>query len=186
MPAPGKRWYHLVLHTHGSWLHGDPRGFRSRKHRLHSSGDYKNPPPQGEHAKLHAYQQAQSTPAVCIPDAIYPAIGEAILNKARKLHHQVLAISVGATHAHLLIEIPNDYDAAKRIAGQLKQAASHQVGHALPGKIWASGGKPIEVDTPDHHRRVYAYILRHRTEGDWTWSVKSHPQAVVWGEHWRA
>ncbi|HEX3314753.1 MAG TPA: hypothetical protein VHR72_07680 [Gemmataceae bacterium] len=31
------------LSTYGSWLPGNPRGFRSRKHRIHSSGDYKNP-----------------------------------------------------------------------------------------------------------------------------------------------
>ncbi len=53
MPTPGKCWWHNILSTHGSWLPGNPRGFRSRNHRIHSSGDYKNPPPLGEHAGLH-------------------------------------------------------------------------------------------------------------------------------------
>ncbi|MEM9415587.1 MAG: hypothetical protein AAGA29_08950 [Planctomycetota bacterium] len=182
MPLPGKSWYHLVLHTHGSWLHGDPRGFRTRKHRIHSSGDYKNPPPRGEHAKLHAYQQQRSSTAVHIPHALHATVGKAILGKANKLQHRSAALSVGPTHAHLLIELPADYEAAKRITGQLKQAASHAVRDTLPGKVWAAGGKPIEVNDASHHRRVYVYILRHHTEGDWTWSIKPHPNAVVWGE----
>jgi hypothetical protein len=50
MPLPGMAWRHLVIFTHNSWLPGDPRGFRSQNHKILSSGDYKNPPPPGEHA----------------------------------------------------------------------------------------------------------------------------------------
>jgi hypothetical protein len=38
-------WYHVVVHVYGSWLRGDPRGWRARHHREHVDGDYKNPPP---------------------------------------------------------------------------------------------------------------------------------------------
>ena len=48
MPRPNKCWWHVTLSTYGSWLPGDQRGFRSRKHKIHSSGDYKNPPPASE------------------------------------------------------------------------------------------------------------------------------------------
>lgn len=50
-----ERWFHIMWSTYGVWLHGDPRGFRDRFHRIHSSGDYKHPPPKGEHAGLHRY-----------------------------------------------------------------------------------------------------------------------------------
>jgi hypothetical protein len=53
MPKPGMRWRHCVIGTHNSWLPGDPRGFRAIDHKIHSSGDYKNPPPEGEHSGLH-------------------------------------------------------------------------------------------------------------------------------------
>ncbi len=49
------RWRHIVIGTLRSWLHGDERGFRSRRHRVHSSGDDNDPPPPGEHAGLHRY-----------------------------------------------------------------------------------------------------------------------------------
>ena|SRR5205809_5238686 len=42
---PWNDWYHCTLHTYGSWLRGDPRGWRARHHREHVVGDYKNPPP---------------------------------------------------------------------------------------------------------------------------------------------
>ena len=42
-------WYHVVLSTYGSWLYGDKRGFRTRHHREHVDGDYKNPPSLGKY-----------------------------------------------------------------------------------------------------------------------------------------
>jgi hypothetical protein len=38
-------WYHVTGSTYGAWLPGDPRGFRTRHHRQHVEGDYKDPPP---------------------------------------------------------------------------------------------------------------------------------------------
>ncbi|HSZ58001.1 MAG TPA: hypothetical protein VK797_20225 [Tepidisphaeraceae bacterium] len=35
MPAPGKKWRHVIINTRSSWLHGDERGFRNRGHRIH-------------------------------------------------------------------------------------------------------------------------------------------------------
>jgi hypothetical protein len=54
------RWRHIVCNTKCSWLPGDDRGFRSREHRIHSSGDYKNPPPKNEHEGLRRYQEEKS------------------------------------------------------------------------------------------------------------------------------
>ena len=59
MPRPGMMWRHVIISTRRSWLHGDGRGFRSRGHRIHSSGDYKDPPPEGEHSGLLEYQRKQ-------------------------------------------------------------------------------------------------------------------------------
>ena len=49
---PDLLWYHVQFSTFGTWLRGDERGFRDHDHRLHSSGDYRNPPPPGEHEGL--------------------------------------------------------------------------------------------------------------------------------------
>ena len=172
MPSPGKRWYHIILNTHGSWLPGDPRGFRSRKHRKHSSGDYKHPPPKGEHAELHEYAKRVSDDPILIKSVLRPIIGQTILNKIKDQKHRVLVISVGSNHAHILVELPDKRSSVGAICGTWKQAASHKVRKELPGHIGAEGGDPIPIRDKAHHRRVFEYILRHRNENAWIWSYK--------------
>src|SRR5438132_1090306 len=46
-------WYHCTASTYGTWLRGDPRGWRARHHREHVLGDYRSPPPKGMYGKLH-------------------------------------------------------------------------------------------------------------------------------------
>jgi len=36
--TPWNDWYHVVSHVYGSWLRGDPRGWRSVNHREHVEG----------------------------------------------------------------------------------------------------------------------------------------------------
>src|SRR5690349_5207107 len=45
-------WFHCTTHTYGTWLRGDPRGWRSRNHREHVDGDYKHPPSNGKYDPL--------------------------------------------------------------------------------------------------------------------------------------
>lgn len=46
---PWNNWYHCMGNTYGTWLPGDPRGFRTRHHREHVEGDYRDPPPKGQY-----------------------------------------------------------------------------------------------------------------------------------------
>ncbi len=168
-------WWHLVLHTRGSWLHGDQRGFRSRGHRIHSRGDYRSPPPPGEHAGLHRYQQQRSAPAVAFSPELQTVVGEALKGKCGKANVELVAMSVGPTHAHVLVRGPADYRAAKDCAASLKQATSHKVRGAIPGRVWAAGGKPVAVKTRSHFMTVLRYIRDHGTGGDWLWLVDGEP-----------
>src|SRR6266571_4906356 len=66
--GPWHGWYHVMGHTYGSWLYGDPRGFRTRHHREHVEGDYKNPPPPGSYENLEQCSRASLKQApVVIP-----------------------------------------------------------------------------------------------------------------------
>jgi hypothetical protein len=150
MPPSGTCWWHLILTARGQWLPGDPRGFRSRRHRLHSSGDYQHRPPTPEHAPLHRYHRDRSGNAVQFPDPIRVDLGRAILIKIRKLNIHCLCLAVGPSHTHLLLRATHDYDHLKKLSGQLKQAASHTVRTQMPGRLWADGGKPIRVKDRQH------------------------------------
>src|SRR5450631_2117690 len=100
MPTDGKRWRHVIISTLNSWLPGDPRGFRVVDHKIHSSGDYKNPPPVGEHAGLHQYSKSKSGDRVIIPQELRETIGAEIRDELIRKAYRILAISVAATHCH--------------------------------------------------------------------------------------
>ncbi len=50
---------HAICTYHGQWMPGDERGWPSRGHRLHSSGDYRSRPPLEEHVGLHRSVRAR-------------------------------------------------------------------------------------------------------------------------------
>jgi REP element-mobilizing transposase RayT len=172
MPAQGHCWWHVILSTHASWLPGDPRGFRSRCHRLHSSGHYHNPPPAGEHDRLYRHNFARSGPAREIPQGLRSRVGQALLKAVETEQYQLLALAVSGYHAHLLIELPTDPASVKRMVGRLKQRSSHAAREAVAGKLWAKGGRPIRIVDQAHHRRTFYYILGHREQGAWVWSFR--------------
>src|ERR1051325_12044243 len=124
MPAEGKRWRHVVISTLNSWLPGEPRGFRAVKHKIHSSGDYKKPPPPGEHTGLYRYRKKISGDKVVIPRELRDKIGTEIRDELIRLEHQILVISVAATHCHLQAELPDDKKQIRRIMGECKRKAS--------------------------------------------------------------
>jgi len=169
MPTPGRAWWHLILSTKCAWLHGDPRRFRSRDHRVHSSGDYHRRPPADEHEGLRRWHREHDGAPIVFAAGLRPRIGEALRTKCQKAGAQCLAISVGGMHAHLLVGWDDDYSNAKAFAGRLKQAASHAVRVELPGRVWAEGGRPIRVNGRPHQRNVFGYICDHAKEGAWVW-----------------
>ena len=103
MPRFEFLWRHAIINTKCTWLHGDPRGFRSRKHRIHSTGDYKMPPPPGEHEGLHAYQVGKSGAEIHIARAEQAIIGCALRDYLDKQGYKALAVAVTKTHAHVLV-----------------------------------------------------------------------------------
>jgi REP element-mobilizing transposase RayT len=170
MPRPGSRWRHVVISTHCSWLPGDPRGFRSKDHDIHSSGDYKKPPPKGQHAGLHRYAKRHSADAVTLPQHLREPVGKAILQELTKHQARILALAVAGMHVHMLIELPDDMTEIRRIIGRCKTAACRAVRRQMPGRLWANYGSYKPVDDPEYQHKVYQYILRQR--GAWIWSFK--------------
>jgi hypothetical protein len=168
MARPGMRWRHVIISTYCSWLPGDPRGFRSKEHKLHSSGYYKVPPPPGEHDGLHAYCKRISGPHVVIPQPQREMVSRAILAKLKKLGYACLTISVSGIHTHIQVELPDDLAKIRHVIGQCKTVSSHAIRAYLPGRVWARDGAYKPIDSVQHQRNVHQYILSQ--EGAWTWS----------------
>jgi len=100
---------HVTWGTYGSWLPGDPRGFRTRRHRTHVEGDYKNPPPPGIYEGLHNYARAKlRKPPVVLPQDLRPTVGLACLEQFAKEDARVYALSVGGEHVHVAADCSPD------------------------------------------------------------------------------
>ena len=142
-------WYHVTGATYGAWLPGDPRGFRTRHHREHVEGDYKNPPPEGAHDDMHARSKGllKRDPVRLSPEArrvACDAIREALT------HHDcpVAAIAVGATHYHILARFErND---ARKIVGIAKKRSARALSAAgLVTPMGTNGSREVVVPSRD-------------------------------------
>jgi hypothetical protein len=169
------RWRHVVINTKSSWLHGDKRGFRSRGHRIHSSGDYRNPPPLLEHGGLRIYHAERAEPTVFLDCELWPLIGGAVRDRLKKEGFKVLTVSVGALHSHCLTELPDDPRTIRAIVGRCKRTACEAVKHVQPGTIWSAGGEFKQIKDEEHHENSYGYIEDQRHS--WVWSERK-------GEYW--
>ena len=169
MPRPGYRWRFVTIGTLNSWLPGDERGWRSRKHRRHSSGDYRHPPPPGEHRGLLEYCRQRSGAPLFIPEPLRERLGVPFLKTLLEQRIRVLGIAVAAYHAHILAELPDLKRLAQDVIGNAKRDSSRAVRKEMPGRLWAGGGRFDPVDTREHLLNALLYILRHREEGAWVW-----------------
>ncbi|MBL4699963.1 MAG: hypothetical protein JKX85_01775 [Phycisphaeraceae bacterium] len=100
---PWNHWYHCNGNTYGTWLPGDPRGWRSVNHKIHVEGDYNSPPPEGSDAGLynHSQQVMKNQPVILSPQHCQQ-IAEIW---ASTLHHyniEIAAIAIGSNHWHVL------------------------------------------------------------------------------------
>src|SRR5437762_2019166 len=101
------RWFHVTAHTYGAWLYGDPRGFRTRHHREHVEGDYRNPPPPGTHDEGFARsKELLKQDPVVLPTEWRSIVGEGLRDRLKQEGAQVLCVSVSGQHAHLLAKMP--------------------------------------------------------------------------------
>jgi hypothetical protein len=114
------KWRHVMLGTRCSWLHGNLKGFRNREHRIHSSGDYKNPPPKDEHRGLREYHEKRSGKPVSLDQSLRIIVAREFVLKMKALGYRVIVCSVGAKHLHSIAELPERHAEVKREVGKCK------------------------------------------------------------------
>jgi len=153
-------WRHIIVNTKSTWLHGDPRGFRNRDHRIHSSGDYKNPPPPTEHAGLFNWMNERAGPPEFMEDSWLPLILDAYKARLTKEGFCVVAISAGKAHAHSLTLLPDEPSTVKLIVGRCKRNMCEAIKKFHTGPLWAGGGEYKRVTTLSHFVNVINYIAK--------------------------
>lgn len=176
-------WYHVNGSTYGTWLPGDPRGYRTRHHREHIEGDYRNPPPPGRYdAVLARSQELMRRDAVWLsPEAQRVACDEIASDLVSRLI-VVLAVAVDSHHYHVLARFPDHRPrhwiglAKKRSAAELSRR-----GLAAPGGVWSVRCKVSPIADRSHQINAFRYILDHASRGAATWTFRrgnnDHPNA---------
>jgi hypothetical protein len=170
-------WFHVIVTTYGAWLDGDLRGFRTRHHREHVEGDYKNPPPPERYAARRQWsRESLKNPPVYLEPSWLPIIGQALVERFQMLGGFVLIAAMANQHGHLLVKLPRGV--AREWTGWAKRHAWFVARDAgWQGKLWGIRSKPIYVKDRRHHRNVYYYILEHEKQGAWVW--KWAPRATT-------
>jgi hypothetical protein len=129
-------------HTYGTWLPGDPKGFRTRHHREHCEGDYKNPPPKGTYNDL--YQRSKDLmkrdPVYLTKEQQKIAL-DAVIESLRKRDIPVVIGALDRIHLHLLASFP-DHNPRHWI-GIAKRESSHAL---------KSAGRGIKGAESCHHQ----------------------------------
>jgi hypothetical protein len=174
------RWFHHVLSTYGAWLPGDSRGFRTRHHREHIEGDYKNPPPPGMYAaRQRRSQELMKFNEVFLPVELFAVVGTALREKLIAQGAQVICQCVSAQHLHIQAHMPPEQ--CRAWLGVAKKHAWFVLRdeHAWTGKLWGKRGKSVPIRDRQHQINVFDYILRHREQGAWVWSIRDEPPQKV-------
>ena len=187
MSGAWDNWYHCVGNTYGSWLPGDPRGFRTHHHRKHVDGDYNNPPPQGKFENLHHYStQEMSRDAVSLNVQQQQIVLNCFEDSLLINEIPIVIMSVSPTHAHILVQFFRGRttlsgkpiaDPARHYFGIARKRAARQLsekGLIAPGGVWSKSTTIVPISDKRHFDNALGYIIRHKEEGAIIWTPDAH------------
>jgi REP element-mobilizing transposase RayT len=172
MPKAWNNWYHVTVHTYGSWLRGDPRGWRARHHREHVEGDYKKPPAAGVYDRLHARSQTlMKRDPVQIAHKLRGIVVISVVEKLQEDGVQIIVAAVDSSHLHLLARF--DDHRPKHWVGRAKKNASHVLRQQSlrdeEGGLWAKHSYAAPIVDRRHQVKTFQYILAHAQRGAAVW-----------------
>jgi hypothetical protein len=166
-------WYHVTAHTFGTWLRGDPRGWRARKHREHIDGDYKHQPPPGKYAALYEYSKSLMTrDPVRIGRELRQFVLDMVIERLLSRDNDVDIGCFDGIHLHALARCVHhnpriELGIAKQYATAQMKAHGFAVGLDLQkGEgIWGKGSRPEPISNPRHFDKAHGYIHDHLDRG---------------------
>ncbi len=169
--SPWRNWYHCVGNTYGTWLPGDPRGWRSRDHRYHCNGDYKNPPPPGIYDGMHEQAKCRmKRDAIWLDGEAVHIACDAFVEKLTGKGIEVAAIAIASYGYHVVGRF--DDQKPRRWIGLAKKHSAFELvdaGCVGRGGVWAARGLCKPINDEAHWRNATRYVLKHVEEGAAVW-----------------
>lgn len=171
---PWNNWFHCTGSTYGTWLRGDPRGWRARHHREHVIGDYKSPPPKGTYDKLFEQSKQLMKRQRVILTRQQRELACRAMAEALRFHEvEIIDICIGAKHWHVLARFEPlgtfaSRDEARRLMGIAKKRSARALsdeGEIPVGGAWAVRCRPLPVKNRPHQLNIAKYIRAHSEKG---------------------
>ena len=102
--GPWRHWYHLMGNTYGTWLPGDSRGFRTRHHREHVDGDYKNPPAHGRYTDVleNSRRRLKDNAVIFGTRALRNLVCRSMVEALQHHNVELVDLCVSTMHFHFL------------------------------------------------------------------------------------
>jgi hypothetical protein len=167
MPRPWNDWYHVSGNTYGTWLHGSNLGFRTRHHRQHIDGDYRNPPPPGKYRReLDRSRALMQRRPVWLSAKAHQLACDTIFQSLCDDAVDVIIVSVDDHHYHILARFPDHRP--RYWVGRAKGRAARALSHAqlLPeGGAWGKRCSCKPIKDRAHQLEAANYIRRHQVKG---------------------
>lgn len=188
---PWQNWMHCTGSTYGTWLRGDPRGWRSRDHREHVEGDYRSPPPSGAYdALLEQSKRLMKRAGVTLTWEARVVACRTMVEALRFHEVTVADLCVGARHWHALAQFfPTNPDFwrsiemqqlsmnrdPRHLMGIAKKESARELSRqhlAQPGGVWARGCGRRYIKNEGHFNYVWTdYIPGHGRQGAAVYSI---------------
>ncbi len=167
---PWENWHHCMVHTYGTWLPGDDRGWHERNHHEHVNGDYKHPPKPTNfsHGRLNHSKDIMRHDPFLIPPLDRERFGSWLLDSFRHQVVPIACLAVTETNFHSLLQY--DGDNCKIMLGRVKAHVMIQWGNREVDRggerrpIWAGGSLPKPIHNKQHGVKVFQYILDHEKQ----------------------
>lgn len=172
MTAPWNDWYHCNGNTYGTWLRGDPRGWRARHHREHVEGDYTSPPTSDESTKWRQSKSLMIAPPVVLTAEQIQVAGPAMVQRLLDANIELLSLALDDHHYHLVARFP-DHNPRHFIGlAKLKATAQLKVRCGLSAPIWAKRCLCRPITSRAHQVRSVQYDAAHAARGAYVWTFR--------------
>jgi hypothetical protein len=181
-----------MANTYGSWLRGDPRGYRERHHRRHIDGDYRHPPEKGTYKRiLRRSQDSMKRDPVRLEREVRKVALRAFVDCLVGDGVVVLVACLGATHLHVLAQFKDNpprqrvgwakFEATKKVK-EFINAHGAAMGISLNLKtgegLWGKRSECRPIKDRAHRLNALNYIADHWKQGAVVWLNPQVPRRV--------